>query len=237
MKDGFICVIDSGIGGLAVLKELIKKAPTEKYLYFGDNLNAPYGNKSKRKLWELTLNNLVYLSQFKLKAMVVGCNTLSVNFVNEIQQFLGVKTFGVFPPVESAIINHKNPLLICTNSTAKQYDNLKGVSVLGLKNLAYEIEENKYFLHNIDLSFLAKEIHQKNCLILGCTHYELLKNTFLSHFCPLKILCGAEYTANMVAKYLKNNKSLGKQRRFLVEFVGKNQTENRLFWEKVVKVD
>ena len=66
MKDGFICVIDSGIGGLAVLKELIKKAPTEKYLYFGDNLNAPYGNKSKRRLWELTLNNLVYLSQFLL---------------------------------------------------------------------------------------------------------------------------------------------------------------------------
>lgn len=235
MKQGFVCVIDSGIGGLAVLKELVKARPNERYLYFGDNLNAPYGNLSRRRLWEITMFNLVYLTQFDIKVLVVGCNTLSVNFINEISSFLGVKTFGVYPPVESALVNGLKPLLIATCSTAKRYEKVKGLSVFGLKKLASDIEEYKFNLKSLPLENLGFEKFDHNCLILGCTHYELIKNRFLSHFCPPKILQGSTFTAKLVSKYLSSIKSLEKPKEFSLLFVGECAYENKLFWDKVVK--
>ena len=58
MNDNYIAVIDSGVGGLSVLSELVKSAPNNNYIYFGDNSNAPYGNKSERQLKEITIKNL-----------------------------------------------------------------------------------------------------------------------------------------------------------------------------------
>ena len=65
MNDGYIAILDSGIGGVSVLLELIKLLPNERYLYFGDNHNAPYGNKSLSQLLRITEKNIDYIKQYK----------------------------------------------------------------------------------------------------------------------------------------------------------------------------
>ena len=90
MNNRFIAVLDSGVGGLSVLSVLEKKFPNERFLYFGDNGNAPYGNRSKQNLLSITLKNIDYIKSYDVKAIVVACNTLSVNIIYNIKEYSGL---------------------------------------------------------------------------------------------------------------------------------------------------
>ena len=70
-----IAVVDSGVGGISVLRELLRIMPNENYIYYGDSKNAPYGQKSKSEVLEITKNNLKYLKGLGIKALVIACNT------------------------------------------------------------------------------------------------------------------------------------------------------------------
>ena len=85
MHNGFIALLDSGIGGISVLKELVNRFPNESFLYFGDNLNAPYGNRNKYDMLSLVMKNIDEIKRYPLKAIVLACNTLSVNLIAEIK--------------------------------------------------------------------------------------------------------------------------------------------------------
>ena len=98
MCNDYIGVMDSGVGGLSVLKRLVEVMPNQAFLYFGDNQNAPYGNKSKRELLRLVTSNIIYLLSYNVKAIVVACNTLSMGLMTEIKEFSPVPVFFVFPP-------------------------------------------------------------------------------------------------------------------------------------------
>ena len=102
MTDSFVAVLDSGIGGISLLKSLARALPEKRFLYFGDNSNAPYGNKTKEELFKLTAQNIDYIKQYNIDALVLGCNTLSVNLIDEIKNYSKLPVFGVFPPIERA---------------------------------------------------------------------------------------------------------------------------------------
>ena len=126
MKNEFIAVIDSGIGGISVLSSLIKLMPNERYLYFSDSKNLPYGNKSVDCLWQITERNLEEILRYEIKALVVGCNTLSVNLLDKISSYSKVETFGVFPPVTKSLNYSKNSLLLwnrraCVKQLSRKY--------------------------------------------------------------------------------------------------------------------
>ena len=70
-----IAVIDSGVGGISVLRELMRLMPNENYIYYGDSANAPYGSKTKAEVLSITENNLRYLKKCGIKALVIACNT------------------------------------------------------------------------------------------------------------------------------------------------------------------
>ena len=70
-----IGVFDSGVGGISVLRELVKIMPNEDYLYFGDSINAPYGTKEISRIRELTIKNVEKLMEMGTKSIVVACNT------------------------------------------------------------------------------------------------------------------------------------------------------------------
>ena len=70
-----IAVIDSGVGGISVLRELIGIMPNENYIYFGDSKNAPYGSKTRHEVLSLTRKNLAFLKKKGIKALVIACNT------------------------------------------------------------------------------------------------------------------------------------------------------------------
>ncbi len=238
MINANVAVLDSGIGGLSVLSVLTKKLSGKRFFYFGDNSNAPYGNKSLNELRRLCTNNLSYLSDFHFDAIVLGCNTLSVNLLHEIEYFSGIKTFGVFPPAEYARITGEKTLLLSTVSTAKNYQKSEEFFPLGLEYLAKDIENNIFAIDKIDLSLhflpFLKEKNVYDTVILGCTHYEFIKNKIFNHLKPQKILSGINFTADLVAEYFHDDKSLVKSRQNEIFFIGKNADYNREIFYMVV---
>ena len=241
MRNDYIAVMDSGIGGISVLRALKDAFPNERFLYYGDNYNAPYGNRSVQNLLSLSMRNIDYIKSFGVKAVVLACNTLSVNLIHDICAYSGLPIFGVFPPVESCIIAGEKTLLMATVRTAENYKSDKNVDVIGLPTLVNSIEKNTTDLSRVDFSKILSEsavgnfINRKgyyNTVILGCTHYEFIKNQIFDHFCPQKIICGHFFTIKIVEKFLKINKSLVNYNDFDVLFVGENSLLNQNFWEK-----
>ncbi len=238
MNSGYIALLDSGIGGLSLLLELVKVLPNERFLYFGDNDNAPYGNKSNRDLKRLTEKNVDYIKRYNVKIIVVACNTLSVNLLKEIEAYSGLPTFGVFPPVESATCFDKNVLLLSTCRTAEHYADNNMLTVCGVPNLATEIEKTPFALENVQVidllfeNFIDKKIKNKrfDVIILGCTHYFFVKNKILDHFKPLKIINGEFFTAKKIKAFIESDKSLENNKGFEILFVGDNAKFNEKFF-------
>ncbi|MBO7345747.1 MAG: aspartate/glutamate racemase family protein [Clostridia bacterium] len=240
MRNGYIAVLDSGIGGISVLNDLIKIMPKERYLYFGDNKNAPYGNKSIEELKKLAFNIIDQIKRYSVKCIVVGCNTLSVNLLNEISDYSGLPTFGVCPPVNEGRALGGKILLLATVRTSQNYSSDKDLTVLGLKGLVKDIEYNMFNARAVDLEKSLKElegsfIKQKgyyNTVILGCTHYIFIKNKIFDYFCPQNIISGNEITAKKVKEHLQNTKSLVKYKRLSVLFIGDCSKINEEYFVK-----
>lgn len=177
-----IGVIDSGIGGLTVLKELIKNYPNNQYIYYGDTLNNPYGNKNKYELFKLSKKMIDYLVSEDVEAVVIACGTLSVNVYQELKEVSGVKLYSVMEPVLKYLNSHQEKIgIIATEMTIKS----------GLfSNLDYKracpmfvplIEKREY--NEIDKYI---DEYLKDCrvdtLIMGCTHYPIIEDKLNKYF-------------------------------------------------------
>ena len=235
MEKEYIAVIDSGIGGISVLKALLKSYPNENYIYFGDNDNVPYGNKRNRRLFSLTRNILDALNRFRLKAIVIGCNTLSLNIYNEIKNYVCVPVIPTFPPVESRLVKGEKVLLLATVKSAEKFKNDNNLKVISLPYLALDIEKNKYdltkvkFVKHLPNEFLISE-NQFDTVILGCTHYFFIKNQIFDHFRPQNLISGEFFATINLSKQVEVDKSLVKYNRNNVLFLGKNAVFNQLFF-------
>lgn len=215
MINSFIALLDSGIGGISVLSELVKKFPNERFLYFGDNFNAPYGNKSKQELLSLTLKNLNYIFKYNVKVLVLACNTLSVNLLGKLQKICPTEIIGTFPPVERFLVKGEKVLLLSTEKTAENYQGIKNLDVVGFKNLVCDIEKNAFNLEKLNfenhIDYHAHNIiHKKgyyDTVILGCTHYLFIKNKIFNHFCPQKISSGNDFVVSRLEKFLSKQKT------------------------------
>lgn len=236
MKVKYIAVIDSGIGGTSILNSLSKSLSDYNIIYYGDNFNAPYGNKRPEKLLSLTALNIASVVNVPLSAVILACNTLSVTVRGELENALNVPVFGVYPPAVS--LKDDKTLLIATPVTAKQYNSDKNITVVPLPNLAAEIERNAFSLGMVNLkNHLPNDkgfFKRFDNVILGCTHYELIKNEFIDHFCPANIICPTRFTVNSVAEKLKSGKSSVNTCKNQIFFVGKNSEINKNFYKTVV---
>lgn len=235
MKKGYIAVMDSGIGGLTVLKRLYESLPNENFVYVGDNDNVPYGEKSDRELTTCAIRILTeIISTFPVKCIVIGCNTLSMTILSKLKLIVEVPLFGVFPPV--VLDDSDKTLLISTKRTAEEYKKYNfPIQIAAVKDLATEIEKNVFNLSEIDLKkFLPYKKGLFDTVILGCTHYDFIKNKINDHLKPQKILCGQDYTVDLVKKYCKDNKSLDFNLLNRIFFYGRFAKKNKLVWEKVV---
>ena len=239
-----IGVIDSGIGGLSVLLGLDEAFSNQTFIYNGDNDNAPYGEKSNRELLSRALTCVLEMDRFNVKTVVVACNTLSANVLSDLEYYSQKKCFGVFPPVEKAIVSGGS-ILLCTPKTAQSYQNVKGLTVLPLPNLAKDVEDNLFSIDNIKIEnhvlpafdhFCNKNKMQDvnfydfikgRTLILGCTHYVLIKNKIINHFQPQKILTSNEDAILNIKRQFKKAKSLEKYKENRIFFIGKNADKNK----------
>ena len=116
-----IGVFDSGLGGLSILKELIKLLPNEDYLFYGDSINNPYGDKSDEELLTITSHVVDYLLDNDCKIIVIACNTATTSCLKKLREKYPNTIFvGTVPAIKIAYDNnYKNTLVLATPYTIK----------------------------------------------------------------------------------------------------------------------
>ncbi|MFH1622679.1 MAG: glutamate racemase [Candidatus Omnitrophota bacterium] len=189
-----IGVFDSGIGGLTVVKELMRLLPNEKIIYFGDTARVPYGIKSKSTIIKFSLENILFLLKQEVKTIVVACNTSSSTALPVLKRHFKIPIIGVIEPgVKEAIYATRNKRIgvIATKATINSHAyerQIKRVDssikvfnqacplLVPLAEEGWANQKATYDIANYYLNPLKKA--KIDTLILGCTHYPLLKNVF-----------------------------------------------------------
>ena len=122
MNEYAIGIFDSGIGGVSVLKELIKKMPNENYIYLSDSLNNPYGDKDHNDLLDICKKNVECLLNKNCKTIVIACNTATVRTADELRNiYKDITIFGI-EPAYKMIYDYdydKNTLIMATKGTVE----------------------------------------------------------------------------------------------------------------------
>ncbi len=183
-KQDYIGVFDSGIGGISVLRELVKELPGEKFLYFGDCANAPYGTKTTRQVRELTLAAAEKLFSRGVKALVVACNTATAAAIDILREkHPGAIIVGIEPAVKVAYDHFPKGTVgvLATPVTLREekfahltelFPKMEIVSIPlpGLVELIEKGQNPESFLRPI----LAPYQGKLDAVVLGCTHYPLV---------------------------------------------------------------
>ena len=218
-----IGIFDSGVGGLTVLRALKEALPSERFYYLGDTARVPYGTKSGRTVIKYAFQNANFLLSEGIKYLVVACNTASSYAVSELAEKLPVPVIGVIEPgVEEALSVTKGRIgVIGTSSTifsGSYYREIKkhepSVEVFQKAcPLFVPLAEEGLFYHPITLQaaeMYLRELKEKNVdtLILGCTHYPMLKRSIGEVMgSGVTLIDSAEAIARHIRDYLslKNN--------------------------------
>lgn len=192
-KSSPIGVFDSGVGGLTVAREIMRQIPNEKIIYFGDTARVPYGSKSQETVTRFSKQIVRFLQTFQVKTIVVACNTASAYALDELEKETDVPLIGVVKPgAKSAAEVTKNGRIgvIATEATigsriySKYIKELnKDVTIYGKACPLFVplVEEGLWkdpVTDEIAGRYLAELIDiDIDTLILGCTHYPLIRST------------------------------------------------------------
>ena len=178
-----IGLFDSGIGGLTVLKTFIKKYPNNEYIYYGDTKNVPYGSKPKEELLELSPKIIKFLENKKVDIIIIACGTVSSNIYQELKNITTIPIYSIIEEIPYYIKekNYKNILLIATEATIKSKAiKIENVIQLATPKLVPLIERNQDVTDSLKEYF--KDIPKIDALILGCTHYPIIKEKIKEQF-------------------------------------------------------
>lgn len=173
-------LFDSGIGGINVLNELVRKYPNNHYIYFGDTKNLPYGNKSVLKLINLSSRIIDFLINKKVDIIIIACGTVSSNCYLKLKESYNIPIYDIISPTINYLknSNYNNIGVIGTNKTIESNVFMipnKNVLMKSTPSLVPMIENNLY-KDNLEIRDILDDFKNIECLVLGCTHYPLLKN-------------------------------------------------------------
>jgi glutamate racemase len=210
-----IGVMDSGFGGLSVLNELSKKMQSADLIYYGDLVNSPYGEKSKEEVILFVEQSIQFFLEKSVDAILLACNTATSVSADYLRKKYSVPIFGMEPAIKPAMLENPNEKIavLATPLTLKEKKFLDlGKSLeqknrlypIACENLSKLIDQAKFSEIEIYLKPILQDLmNQKiNTIVLGCTHYVLIKNLFLSSNPFLKIYDGNLGTVNHMEKTL-----------------------------------
>ena len=217
-----IGVFDSGIGGVTVLKEILKILPEEDYIYYSDSINNPYGDKSDSEIINICDNIVKILFEKNCKAIVIACNTASAKAVTFLREKNQDIPFIAIEPAYKMVhdfASDEATLVMATKGTIEsekfqmlyhKYDNEKTIllSCVGLANIIEEnnVEEIKRYLKENLQKFSGKV---KN-VVLGCTHYPIIQNEIKEILGDVTFFNGAPNLAKHLKEVLSEKKLLEK---------------------------
>lgn len=185
-----IGVFDSGVGGLTVASQIMRETPNEKIIYFGDTARVPYGSKSKDTVTKYTRQIIRFLMTHDVKALVIACNTMSANALEEVEKEINIPIIGVVKPgarVAARETKNKRIGVIATDGTINSgmYERFISnidptIEVFGKAcplfcPLVEEEMLNDPVTDEMARRYLSVLLEKDiDTLILGCTHYPLL---------------------------------------------------------------
>lgn len=192
-KDYPIGVFDSGVGGLTVVREIMRQIPKERIIYFGDTARVPYGSKSKETVTRYSEQIVRFLKTKEVKAIVVACNTASAYALEEIEGKLDIPIIGVVKPgakTAAEVTSNGKIGVIATEGTIQSKIYTKYIDELGVSAEVIG-KACPLFVPLVEEGLLedpvTDEIAQRylsglidsgiDTLILGCTHYPLIRST------------------------------------------------------------
>ncbi len=192
-KDAPIGVFDSGVGGLTVAREIMRQIPNEKIIYFGDTARVPYGSKSKETVTRFSEQIVRFLRTFQVKTIVVACNTASAYALDKLEHDIDIPIIGVLKPGARAAMEatgNGRIGVIATEATIGSGMYNKYIEELNPDVTIYGkacplfcplIEEGLWedpVTDEIARRYLTELIDiDIDTLILGCTHYPLIRST------------------------------------------------------------
>ncbi|WP_025851719.1 glutamate racemase [Paenibacillus ehimensis] len=214
-----IAILDSGVGGLTVVKEVMRQLPQEKIIYFGDTARTPYGPRPAEEVTRFTHQIVDYLLQFHPKMVVIACNTATAVALEEIRARLAVPVVGVIHPGARAAIkmtrNQKIGVIgtIGTIQSNAYETALRQISphievVSRACPLFVPLVEKGVFRGEQTRQVVEESLSElketpMDCLILGCTHYPFLADTIASVMGPhVTLINSAEETAREISTIL-----------------------------------
>lgn len=215
-KNNTIGVMDSGIGGLTVLKQLVEICPDEKYIYFGDTKNLPYGEKSKEELIKIVKEIFDFFQSKNVKAVVMACNTSSATAYEELKDNYSFKIYPIIQIVSKCVSMDKDLTKIAVMATKATVDSKTYTKKLKQNSSAIEVFEQacplfvpmvEKRLNDIDeeevFKSYLKDILNFNPqkIILGCTHYPYLLGK-LSKYAPKELFINP---SKLFAQYIKED--------------------------------
>ena len=236
---------DSGLGGLTCIPYLVKKLPEEKIIYFGDTARTPYGSKAISTIRKFSMQIAEFLVNHDVKMIVIACNTISATCLNMLQEkFPDVPILGIIQPAAQKVINtcgSDNHIgIIGTKATigSETYSTIiktfrPVLKVYGKATPAFVplIEEGiiandimeqtiKYYLDDF---ILDKRI---DTLVLGCTHYPLIRDEIERAYPGLKIINPSEEVVGNIQYVLESQDMLAKGSTVKNTFYASDLSEN-----------
>lgn len=245
-REGKIGIFDSGIGGVTVLREIIKILPNEKYIYYSDSKNNPYGDKSKEKIIERCEEIFRFLLERKCKAVVIACNTASAVAAGYLREKYKDVPIIAIEPAYKMVHDYsydKETLVMATKGTIesekfnllyRKYDNHK-TTLLECVGLADVIEEgNEDKIKNYLEKNIGEYKGKVENVVLGCTHYPLVQKEIGQVLGGnVKFFNGASRLTVHLKDVLEENNLLSeRQKQGKIEFIdslGKREKEERFY--------
>jgi glutamate racemase len=218
-----IGVFDSGFGGLTVLKELLAQCPEADYLYFGDTARLPYGSKSAETVAKYAVEAALFLEEQGASLLVIACNTATALALDRIKAAAHVPVVGVVEPGAeraSAASKNRRVVVVGTEATVSSHAYRRALEARGVQAkekacpLLVPLVEEGWLEHPVTEEVagiylkeaFADGFGDADVLVLGCTHYPLIKPV-LARSAPqhVTLVDSAHSTASVVAQQIKGN--------------------------------
>lgn len=209
-----IGIFDSGIGGVTVLKKIIEKIPNGHFIYYSDSINNPYGDKSRDELINIVDNIVNKLINFGVKVIVIACNTASYVCKDYLRnKYKNIIFIAIEPAYKMVYDNNFNgkTLVMATKGTIEnekflslyhKYDNHNTIllSCVGLADLIEQGKDVRNYLKK-----LFSNIKDIKNVVLGCTHYPLIKNEISKVLGNVEFYDGSDGVSRELVKQLNAN--------------------------------
>ncbi|WP_125715202.1 glutamate racemase [Companilactobacillus kedongensis] len=219
-----IGLLDSGLGGLTVTKEVIRQLPDEDIVFIGDEARMPYGVKTKEEIIGCTRQLVQYLIDQNVKVIIYACNTATANALPTLRKEFSIPMIGVIEPgaiSATQVTKTKHIGVIGTEATikAKSYSTAiesldSNIEVLGTAAQEFvtlvekDIADTDVAKNNIAKTLKPYKDSNYDTLVLGCTHFPMLRDQIQEFLPNVQLVDSGVATVTITKKFLKENDML-----------------------------